>query len=223
MKTNTKPQFQYILFDLDETIYPKESGLMDVIDGRILLFMTQRAGIPADDAPTKKRIYYQQYGTTLRGLIEEEHVNPQEYLNFIYDINPKDFFGPSPPLNYMLQNVPLSKVIFTNSDAAHSERVLGALQVRGHFDLIIDIQAINFKSKPDPLAYKQALEILNVPGASCIMVDDKPRNLMPARDLGMTTILVGDNCTSIAIDYTVPTVFHVENVLKKLLPNSLAR
>jgi putative hydrolase of the HAD superfamily len=223
MKTYIKPQFQYILFDLDETIYPKESGLMDVIDGRILLFMTQKVGIPADDAPTKKRIYYQQYGTTLRGLIEEHHIDPLEYLHFVYDINPRDFFGPSPPLNYMLQNMPLSKVIFTNADAAHSERVLGALQVRAHFEMIIDIQAINFKSKPDPLAYKRALEILNVSGASCIMVDDKPRNLIPARDLGMTTILVGDDCNSIAIDYTVPTVFHVENILKKLLSNSLAR
>ena len=223
MKTNIKPQFQYILFDLDETIYPKESGLMDVIDSRILLYMTQKAGIPADDAFTKKRIYYQQYGTTLSGLIEEHHIDPLEYLEFVYDINPREFFGPSPPLNYMLQNVPLSKVIFTNAGAAHSERVLGALQVRGHFDMIIDIQAINYKSKPDPLAYKQALEILSVSGASCIMVDDKPRNLIPARDLGMTTILVGDNCNSIAIDYTVPTVFHVENILKKLLPNSLAR
>ena len=223
MKTAVRPQFQYILFDLDETIYPKESGLMDAIDGRIVLFMIQKAGIPADDAPTKKRIYYQQYGTTLRGLIEEHHIDPQEYLQFIYAVNPKDFLGPSPPLDYMLQSVPLKKVIFTNADMAHSERVLNTLQVRGHFEMIIDIQAINFKSKPDPLAYKQALEILDVSGASCIMVDDKPRNLMPARDLGMTTILVGENCNSIAIDYTVPTVFHVENILKKLLPNSLAR
>jgi FMN phosphatase YigB (HAD superfamily) len=49
-------------------------------------------------------------------------------------------------------------------------------------------------------------------------VDNKPRNLIPARDLGMTTILINGDCENLAIDYTVPTIFHVENVLRKLLP-----
>jgi putative hydrolase of the HAD superfamily len=195
MKNNSKPQYQYILFDLDETLYPKEAGLMDVIGERISLYMAQTVGIPADDVAIKRR-----------------------YLAFIHNVNPRDFFGPSPPLNHMLEEVPLRKVVFTNADAAHCERVLDTLQVRPHFEMIIDIRAIDFKSKPDPWAYKRALQILNVPGESCIMVDDKPRNLIPAKDLGMTTILVDGDSGSIAIDYTVPTIFHVENVLRKLLP-----
>jgi putative hydrolase of the HAD superfamily len=223
MKDNSRPQFEYVLFDLDDTLYPKEAGLMDVISERILLYMTQKVGIPADDATIKKRIYYQKYGTSLRGLMEEYRIDPLEYLRFVHDVNPRDFFGPSPPLDQMLQEVPLHKVIFTNADLLHSQRVLDTLQVRAHFDLIIDIEAINFKSKPDPVAYKCALEILGVSGQSCIMVDDKPRNLIPARDLGMTTILIDGNCSSMAIHYRVPTIFHVESVLRKLLPNSLTR
>ena len=223
MKSNSRPQFEYVLFDLDDTLYPKEAGLMEAISQRILLFMTQKVGIPGDDATIKKRTYYQLYGTSLRGLMEEYHIDPTEYLHFIHDINPRDFFGPSPPLDQMLHSVPLRKVIFTNADAAHCERVLNTLQVRPHFELIIDINAINFKCKPNPWAYKRALEILGVAGESCIMVDDKPRNLIPARDLGMTTILVDSTHKSMAIDYTVPTIFHVESILRKLLPNSLTR
>lgn len=218
MKPNKKPQFEYILFDLDETLYPREAGLMDAINERIIQYMIHKVGIPADDASIKKRDYYQKYGTTLSGLIAEHNIEPSEYLRFIHDINPREFFGPSPPLNNMLYEVPLRKVIFTNADKAHSYRVLDTLQVRSHFETIIDIEAINYKSKPDPLAYQRALEILQVTGPSCIMVDDKPRNLIPARDLGMTTILVNGTCDNFAIDYMVPTVFHVENVLKKLLP-----
>ncbi len=223
MKHTPKPQFEYILFDLDDTLYPKEAGLMDAISERILLFMTQHVGIPADDASIKKRQYYQKYGTSLRGLIEEYHINPLDYLAFVHDVNPRDFFGPSPPLDQMLQEVPLRKVIFSNADIPHCERVLNTLRVRPHFELIIDTAAVDYKCKPDPWAYKRTLQLLGVPGESCIMVDDKPRNLIPARDLGMTTILVGESCESIAIDYTVPTVFHVENILRKLLPNSLMR
>jgi len=223
MKNRNRPQFEYILFDLDETLYPKEAGLMDVIGNRILLFMTQQMGIPADDAPVKRHEYYQKYGTTLRGLMEEHKIDPADYLKFVHDVNPRDFFGPSPPLDYMLQQIPLHKVVFTNSDMPHSERVLNTLCVRSHFELIIDIEMLNFKCKPDPVAYKRVLEILGVSGESCIIVDDKPRNLIPARDAGMTTILINGEGNSIAIDYIVPTVFHVENILKKLLPNSLTR
>ena len=224
MKNRNRPQFEYILFDLDETLYPKEAGLMDAISDRILLFMIHQVGIPADDAPTKKRDYYQKYGTTLRGLMEEDHINPADYLKFVHDVNPQDFFGPSPPLDYMLQQIPLRKVVFTNSDLPHSERVLNTLRVRPHFESIIDIEALDYKCKPDPLAYKRVLQMLGVSGESCIIVDDKPRNLIPARDVGMTTILInGGEGNSIAIDYIVPTVFHVENILRKLLPNSLTR
>jgi hypothetical protein len=42
---------------------------------------------------------------------------------------------------------------------------------------------------------------------------------MPAKDLGMTTILIDGTGPSIAIDYAVPTIFHVGPILKNLLLN----
>jgi putative hydrolase of the HAD superfamily len=223
MNNSSKSQFEYVLFDLDETLYPKEAGLMDAIGERILIFMTQRVGIPADDATIKRRKYYQQYGTSLRGLMVEYNIDPADYLAFVHAVDPHDFLGPSPPLADMLHAVPLRKAIFSNADVVHCERVLDTLRVRPHFDRIIDIEAVNFKSKPDPLAYQQALEILDVSGEGCIMIDEKPRNLIPARDLGMTTILVDGDSDTIAIDYTVPTIFHVGSILRRLLPDSLTR
>ena len=217
VKRNVPPRYQYILFDLDDTLYPSETGLMNAIGARILLYMTQRLKIPADDAPLRKRRYYQKYGTSLRGLIADYRVDPNDFLAFVHDVNPADYFGPSPPLNQMLYELPLRKVVFTSSDIPHSERVLNTLQVRSHFEQIIDVHAVNYQSKPDPLAYHQTLNILGVPGSSCIMVEDKARNLIPAKDLGMTTILVG-TARSMAIDYTVPTIFHVEDVIRNLLP-----
>jgi len=89
--------------------------------------------------------------------------------------------------------------------------------------LIIDIRAIHYQCKPHPLAYKYALELLGVSGECCIMVEDTPRNLIPAKDLGMTTILVDNDSPSSAIDYMVPTIFHVGRVLKNLLPDGRSR
>jgi putative hydrolase of the HAD superfamily len=97
------------------------------------------------------------------------------------------------------------------------------LDVQAHFELVIDIKEINYLSKPHPLAYKRVLELLDLPGESCILVEDSPRNLIPAKDLGMTTILVGGSGPSLAVDYAVPTIFHVEKVLQNLLPDALGR
>ncbi|MBI1876868.1 MAG: pyrimidine 5'-nucleotidase [Chloroflexi bacterium] len=217
MKNRAGSSFEYILFDLDETLYPRESGLMAAITERILQFMIQKVGIPADDVLEKKRSYNQQHGTALRGLMHEFQIDPAEYLAFVHDLKLNDFLRASPPLAQMLQEIPLRKVVFTNADRPHAERVLNVLRVRPHFDRIIDIVALNYTNKPDPLAYKQALSLLRVSGERCIMVDDTPRNLIPAKDLGMTTILVDGTGPAIAIDYAVPTVFHVGPILRNLL------
>ena len=211
-------QFKYILFDLDDTLYPREAGVMDAIIERMLSYMVHKVKIPLDDVQTKRHDYYQRYGTTLRGLMTEENVDPDEFLDYVHDVNLADFFGVSPPLDRMLATIPLRKAIFTNADVPHSERVLDTLDVRHHFERIFDIKAVNYQAKPDPLAYRHVLDLLGVPGSACIMVEDSPRNLIPAKDLGMMTILVGKHGKTQAIDHLVPTVFHVEQVLKNILP-----
>jgi len=223
MRHNNRPYYRCILFDLDDTLYPREAGLMNAIYERMLLYMVQKVGIPADDAPLKRRYFYQEYGTTLRGLVEEHRIDPLDFLEFVHNVNPADFFGASPPLKRMLETISLRKVIFTNSDLAHCRRVLQVLDVQAHFELIIDIKEINYLSKPHPLAYRRVLELLDLPGESCILVEDSARNLIPAKDLGMTTILIGDSGPSLAVDYAVPTIFHVEKILQNLLPDALSR
>ena len=211
--------YRYILFDLDETLYPKEVGVMEALIARMLSFMTRKIGIPPDDVSTRQRYYHQRYGTTLRGLMEEYHIDPEDFLAYVHDIELEKFISASPPLARMLSSIPLEKVIFTNADTAHAERVLNVLQVRPFFTRIIDIRTIGYQSKPDPRAYHRALSTLNTSGEQCIMVEDNPRNLMPAKELGMTTILVdGKTPPTLGVDYIVPTIFHVGQIIQKLLP-----
>ena len=55
----------------------------------------------------------------------------------------------------------------------------------------MDILALDFVNKPQPGAYYRALEILGDPSPKdCVFVDDRIENLHPAKDLGMTTVLV---------------------------------
>jgi len=101
------------------------------------------------------------------------------------------FVAPNPELDEALAGLPLTKVIFTNASEAHARHVLRLLGVERHFSAIIDVKAIGYLNKPDPGAYVKALEILGARPEECILLDDTDRNLLPGREMGMVTILVG--------------------------------
>ncbi|MBN1933300.1 MAG: pyrimidine 5'-nucleotidase, partial [Anaerolineae bacterium] len=57
-----------LIFDLDETIYPRSSGLMQEISRRINLYMIEKMGMDPAIVSRLRREYWEHYGTTSRGL-----------------------------------------------------------------------------------------------------------------------------------------------------------
>ncbi|MCP3972444.1 MAG: HAD-IA family hydrolase [Rhodobacteraceae bacterium] len=55
------------------------------------------------------------------------------------------------------------------------------------FDVIVDATYTQIL-KPDPRAYAQVLDELNLPPGSCVFVDDQARNITGAADAGLNTI-----------------------------------
>lgn len=51
--------------------------------------------------------------------------------------------------------------------------------------------------KPDPVLYRTMLELMDLPGTACVFVDDTARNLPPAEELGIATILATDPADTI--------------------------
>ena len=68
---------RYILFDLDETLYPSQSGLMAAISGLMSQYMVERLGMPPTEVPALREHYYRTYGTTLRGLQIHHGIDPE--------------------------------------------------------------------------------------------------------------------------------------------------
>ncbi|MCC7359112.1 MAG: pyrimidine 5'-nucleotidase [Anaerolineales bacterium] len=178
------------LFDLDDTLYAAQSGLWTAIGDRIDRYLVEKVGLPADGVREQRRAWFEEYGTTLNGLRAERHVDSADYLAFVHDLPLDDYLQPNPALDAMLARLPVEKVIFTNADAPHALRVLDRLGVGRHFQAVFDIQALAFVNKPEPRAYQFVLDHLGAAGPECFFVDDAPRNLQPARMLGMHTILI---------------------------------
>lgn len=186
------PSFRFLLCDLDNTLYPSDTGVMLAVGRRMVRYIVERIGLPAHHAEQLKLQYYHRYGTTMRGLMLHHGIDPEDYLAFVHNVPLEQYIQPNPNLEAMLHSIPLRKVIFTNADSTHASRVLEALGVRHHFETIIDVREAGFNSKPHWSAYARALEILDARADECIMVEDTPGNLAPARALGMLTVLVSN-------------------------------
>ncbi len=208
-----------ILFDLDNTLYPASSGVMEQIDRRIGEYVQQRLGLGAEEAQAVRRHFYTTYGTTLRGLQQRYgFADTEEYLNFVHDVAIEELLQQNGDLDAALGRLPVPKVIFTNSPREHAERVLNRLGIAHHFEQLFDLRYFNFVGKPDPAAYEHILEKLGVAGREALLFEDTPHNLGPAKALGMTTLLICDGSQLCAdADYHVPDVMSGLRIAERLI------
>ncbi|MCX8025711.1 MAG: hypothetical protein N3A60_10960, partial [Thermanaerothrix sp.] len=116
-----------LIFDLDDTLYPASSGVWEAIGERIDLFIHQKLGLSHEEVEPFRKNLFRTFGTTLRGLYLQYHIDPAEYLAFVHDIPLERYLQPNPALRTLLKVLPYPKVIFTNADKNHANRVLARL------------------------------------------------------------------------------------------------
>ncbi len=216
--------FEFVIFDLDNTLYPRGSGVMEEIGRRIQVWVRDRLNLSWEEATELRQQYLRRYGTTMGGLMAEHGEEVSHYLSFVHDVPIEDYLEPDPALAEMLAQIPLRKVVYTNATSEHGLRVLRTLGVADQFERVIGIQEVGLRNKVSRKAYERMLALLDGEAGACIMVEDTPRNLPAAKALGMTTILVepdedrelGD-VPEYCIDFTVETVLEVGTVIDQIL------
>jgi putative hydrolase of the HAD superfamily len=207
-----------ILFDLDETLYPRHAGIMDEIRRLMLSYLRTHFDLSLEEANELRREYFVAYGTTLRGLQINHQIDPEGYLDHVHDIPLHQYLQPNPQLDAILASLPQSKVIFTNASREHAERVLAILGIRHHFDRIVDVRDMQFESKPQPGAYIRICALLDVRPEECVLVEDNLQNLTPAKALGMATVLVHPDSPPVdgSADYVIARVEEIAAVMAQL-------
>lgn len=207
-----------ILFDLDDTLYPYGSGIMDRIRELILLYVCTYLSLPVDQADALRREYFQTYGTTMRGLQVCHQIDPDDYLAFVHNSPLDQYLVPNPALDAALAAIAQQKVVFTNASREHAEAVLAILGVRRHFDRVLDIRDLDYESKPHTSAYRRVCDMLGVAPQECVLVEDNVRNLEPAKALGMVTVLVtaDGNPAPDVVDYAIGCPEEIGRVLSQI-------
>jgi putative hydrolase of the HAD superfamily len=177
------------VFDLDNTLYPHHLNLWQQVDDRIRAFIADYLRVPPDEALRVQKDYYKRYGTTMRGLMTEHGLDPDDFLDFVHRIDHSPL-EPNPALGAALAKLPGRKLILTNGTRKHAEAVMARLAVRQHFEDVFDIIAAELEPKPSVITYQRFLARHAVAAPHAAMFEDLVRNLETPHALGMTTVLV---------------------------------
>lgn len=206
--------FEALFFDLDDTLYPSTSGIWQAIGKRMDAYIVETLGIASIEVSGLRDELFHEYGTTMRGLKSRYDIDERSFLDFVHDIPLERYLQRDLALSDTLSQYSCRKVIFTNANQRHAERVLSALGIGGYFSEIIDILQISPYCKPLPEAYQKAIEIsrINSPH-DCVMIDDSPRNLRTASEMGFFTIQVGNETRCPHADASILTAADLPDVI----------
>src|SRR5271157_6401594 len=177
------------VFDLDNTLYPPDSGIWRKIDERITLFLIDLFGLDGQSARALHQHYYLRHGTTLRGLVEENIDEAERFLEFVHDID-RSALKPNPILAREVARLPGRKLIFTNGSRNHAILTARQIGLDGFFEDAFDIMAAHLTPKPAEAAYEAFFNQFDIDPRRAAMFEDMPKNLAVPKAKGMTTVLV---------------------------------
>ena len=177
------------VFDLDNTLYPRECNLFAQIDLRITNYVMDLTRLEFQAARDLQKSYYRDFGTTLNGLMQRHDVDPDHFLNTVHaiDYSPVD---PHPDLVEAIRALPGRKFILTNGDTGHARAVLARLGGADLFEHVHDIRAMTYVPKPHRQAYDGFFALHGIDPKRAVMFDDLEKNLVVPHEVGMATVQV---------------------------------
>ena len=181
--------FSHWIFDLDNTLYPEDDDIFGQVKKKIIKFISIKLDLNLSDADKERQRLYNQYGTSLRGLMNEYDIIPNDFLEYVHDIDLSNICK-NLELDRALKNINGDKYIFTNGSFKHAENILNILGISDNFKSIHSIETSDYIPKPSEEAYNSIIQKENVLTHKAVMFEDTEWNLKTAKNLGITTVLV---------------------------------
>ena len=166
---------RYILFDLDNTLYPSSLGLDEEMGERIGEFVAKFLDLPPEQARSVRLERSKRYGTTLEWLIAEKGLEDIEaYYAAVHPEGEEVRLKPDPELRSFIKSLSVPAAILTNAPMEHADRVLRKLDLEGLFTHIFDIRWNGLKGKPAESAFRSVLQEIRMKSEEVLFIDDLP-------------------------------------------------
>jgi putative hydrolase of the HAD superfamily len=207
--------FHTIFFDLDNTLYPADSGLWDAIGLRIESYLHEIMKMDGEEISKFRKSCLEKYGSTYQGLKKLYQIDDEAYMNYVHQVNLSDYLIKEKKLVQLLQSLPQRKLVFTNSDANHASRVLKHLEIDEFFDFIIDVNKLEPYVKPQQECYRKAFELAGYSSADgCVFIDDFLVNVQGAEEAGFFGVLVNHD-PALNFHHQIADIYELPEVLKQ--------
>lgn len=166
---------RYVLFDLDNTLYPCGAGMEEAMTSRICDFVARHLGVPCEEAYARRRDRMKRYGTTLEWLMAEEGLSDVDaYYACVHPEGEEEGLEPDPRVRAFLEGLPVPSSVLTNSPKEHADRVLRKLELEGLFERVFDIRWNGLEGKPAEGAFRRVLDAIGFAPEEVLFVDDFP-------------------------------------------------
>lgn len=151
---------------------------------------TDSLWVAMQDGQLSEREYWAQRTREIGRLVGEDWTEMAQFVKAARGADPESVIRPE-----ALDAIRTAKargarlgVLSNELDLFYGPEFRGKLPFLKDFDTIIDATYTKIL-KPDPAAYLSCADELGVPPASCVFVDDQPRNISGADEAGMRTVL----------------------------------
>jgi FMN phosphatase YigB (HAD superfamily) len=221
---------RHIIWDLDNTIYAYPDPKSPWLWGGLFEALVDRHAIDElsmDRMVEMAKQSYENYGNATQIFGEIYGLDARRLYHDWFDFLQTDAIEPCMETVRQFNRSRHRHGILTHAVTKWADRILNHYNIRQHFvdGAIIGIEQVDFAWKHEserPLC--MALDRLGASASDAIMVEDHIRNLRPAKDLGLFTVLVtqdkkiDDNghCTNDIPDHIDLVVPNAADLLKKL-------
>jgi len=215
-------KYDLIIFDLDGTLYEfkksniagedSRSKFAQEIKRRGIDAISKKLLVPLENASKIWTEMSSRYsGQVSIGLERELAIPRSDYLSYAFGMKPADYICFDKKTRKIIKGIEYKKCILSTAPRVWIDKVLDYMGLEKTFSNIWsgdgDIR------KPQEGAYRQVLEYFNIPVANTLMIDDEAKNLEVAKNLGIATVLIGQDRKSF-IDYNLDSIVNMETILK---------
>lgn len=207
----------YLLFDLDETLYPSSSGMVGEISRRMTTYVSRYLKLDEDRAARLRRELSQKHGTTLTGLMtEHSFTDPEAYLKFAHPTDVGRYLHKDPELASALSSIALPKSILTNAPQEHALRILEYLEISHLFERIFDIRINDFRGKPAKEVYHHVLTELGRKASEVLFIDNRIDYLLSFQEIGGKILWVAEADPKLSPPDGLARIAHIKELPKFL-------
>ena len=192
------------IFDLDNTLYSYKNGLFDSQLQKMSEFIMDRLNVnDIEKANLIRDELYYECGSTMLGLMKYHDIKSDDFFEFVDNID-ICHFSPNKTLISYLKNLKKEHknlYILTNASDFHTQRVTKQLGLDNIFDDIFTLNDSGLIPKPKTEYFNLAKNKTGTNYEESIFFEDSSHNLVTAKKLGMTTVLVHADDNKSAINF----------------------